>query len=369
MSGDHSSLAPSSASRWVHCPGSIQMAAAFPEDRTGNTAAEEGTAAHWVAQYAIGEGSWPEATTAPNGIAITEEMKGHLTSYVELVRSKSSLGIRLEDRLSAPDVHAQVWGTADAFAFDHNLKIGYLWDLKYGYRAIESFENWQLVAYAAGLMHQIGIDAVNWKFVLTIVQPRAFHREGVVRSWTATATQLGPLIRQLRVAAEEAMGNHPTATAGPHCKYCPAQYDCPASLNAAADAVETSETATPVGLTPAAMAFELRLLRRAQMNLENRLAAIEAQAMSEIRAGKIVPGWSIEHANGREEWVKSTEEVLAMGELFGVKLAKPDAITPAQARKAGMAADVVAQYSARKTGAAKLVPISTTAARKAFQNG
>jgi hypothetical protein len=307
------------------------------------------------------------------------EMVKHVKTYVsDIWRALNSggpterageLDFHVEHKFSLAGFGAELFGTCDCMLYKEATQTLYVWDLKYGDgKPVDIKDNKQMLYYALGAVQSLP-DRIIENIVLTIVQPRAFHREGVVRSWTATATQLGPLIRQLRVAAEEAMGNHPTATAGPHCKYCPAQYDCPASLNAAADAVETSETATPVGLTPAAMAFELRLLRRAQMNLENRLAAIEAQAMSEIRAGKIVPGWSIEHANGREEWVKSTEEVLAMGELFGVKLAKPDAITPAQARKAGMAADVVAQYSARKTGAAKLVPISTTAARKAFQNG
>ena len=89
--------------------------------------------------------------------------------------------------------------------------------------------------------------------------------------------------------------------------------------------------------------------------------------MALIQGGKSVPGWSIDHTVGREEWSKPASEVFALGQLFGVDLARPaEPITPAQARKAGVDATVISAYAKRKAGTAKLIKVDTTAARKAF---
>jgi len=75
----------------------------------------------------------------------------------------------------------------------------------------------------------------------------------------------------------------------------------------------------------------------------------------------------IEHSRGREFWNKPEAEILAIGEMFGVKLDKGVAlITPNAARKLGVDPSVVELYASRNTGAAKLVQIDTTDARKAF---
>ena len=49
MSNDHAPLAPSSAARWVQCPGSVVMSRAFP-DAGDSIEAAEGTSAHEMAK-------------------------------------------------------------------------------------------------------------------------------------------------------------------------------------------------------------------------------------------------------------------------------------------------------------------------------
>ena len=104
----------------------------------------------------------------------------------------------------------------------------------------------------------------------------------------------------------------------------------------------------------------------ARQLLESRITGLEAQIEAGLAGGVSIPGWSIERAPGREDWVKPVSEALVLGDLCGVTLAKPGAITPAQARKAGVPADLVAAYAARKPGTAKLIQISTDDARRAF---
>ena len=84
---DHSQLAPSSAFRWVRCPGSVSLSAQYPD--TGGIEADEGDAAHWLAAETFKRD--PEARpvdgeTAPNGVTVTDEMREGVALYVNDLR-------------------------------------------------------------------------------------------------------------------------------------------------------------------------------------------------------------------------------------------------------------------------------------------
>ena len=65
-------------------------------------------------------------------------------------------------------------------------------------------------------------------------------------------------------------------------------------------------------------------------------------------------------------WTKSAPEVLALGQLCGVSLAKPpEPITPTQAKKLVDPA-VLEMYSGRTRASLKLVPVDTVGTRKVF---
>lgn len=71
----------------------------------------------------------------------------------------------------------------------------------------------------------------------------------------------------------------------------------------------------------------------------------------------MLQGWMLEQGFGREAWTVTPEEVFALGDMMGVDLRKkPEAITPAQARKLGLDEDVSKAYSKRPPGEVKLVP-------------
>ena len=354
MSGDaHHPLAPSSAARWSRCPGSVRMAKMFPE-RHSTDAADEGTMAHtFAAAWLRGE----------RILADTAEMREGVERYTSSVQSVTPSPV-VEAAVPMPGIYQGMWGTADAYYLDHANRTAFLWDLKYGFGLVECFENWQLVCYAAGLMDMIGEGGHLWSFKLHIVQPRAYHREGPVRMWFTTGARIAALARDLRVAAEEAMGPDPQLHAGSWCKHCPARHDCPALQAAAADAMDEAYSAQVLNMPAAVAGRELRWLRAAQERMAARITGIEAVIEADIRAGKVVPGWTLQSGLGREKWTRPDREVLALGDLMGISLAT--AITPAQARKAGVDAAVLASYATRGPSEAKLVEVSTTQARKAF---
>lgn len=361
---EHAVLAPSSAYQWANCPGSVMLQRQYPEPEGENEAADEGSAAHYLASEYLKTGNW--ARGAFNGVPLTEEMQQHVKLFTDLAEAAGA-DRNIEQKVEISAIHAHCWGTADFFSINRDAKTVVLMDLKYGFGIIEAFENPQLLSYASGIFDLIGPDAIDYSFDLVIVQPRPWHREGPVRRWRIHGVEVANRARHMRVAAEEALGNNPRAVPGSWCKHCTGRHACSALRATTLDSVDMIREATPVELTAEGLAIELGLLKRAQSQLEMRLAGLEAQAMALIQGGKSVPGWGIDHTIGREEWAKPVKEVLALGDLFGVSLAKPvEPITPAQARKSGVEPTVIAAYAKRKPGTAKLVKIDTTAARKAF---
>lgn len=87
---EHAPLPPSSANCWVHCAGWRSLHSAFPDD--GDTVpAMEGTAAHWCFEEMF-EGRVPAVgATAPNGVAITDEMLDGAELFVDAVRAAQGL--------------------------------------------------------------------------------------------------------------------------------------------------------------------------------------------------------------------------------------------------------------------------------------
>ena len=371
---EHSRLQPSSAHRWVPCPGSVPLEAQYPEE--DGLEAQEGHAAHWLAAEMIqrGPGGAPVLVeVAPNGVPITEEMRDLVPVYVsDVLATKAKFGTRavnqIEHRIHATSVHPDNWGTADDVLYCNDTARIVIWDFKWGHGFVEVFENWQLLNYLAGVLDQLEHSGhADYEVTLRIVQPRSYHREGPIREWSFKASAARDYIRQLNASANEALGNDPSTVPGPHCKRCNARHACKANQAVALDVVDSSSDSTPHDLPPSALGRELSVLTRAREMLESRITGLQAQAEAEIRKGTQVPGWAIEHTVGREAWSVTAEEVATLGDMLGVKLSKgPEVVTPAQARKAGVDETIIAQYSSRKPGSSKLASVSIVSSRKAF---
>jgi hypothetical protein len=350
------------------------MCERFPE-RADSDVAREGTASHWVAsEVLVGRGAEPfTGRTAPNGVIITEEMVEGAKVYVEHVAARVLLpNMRhVEEKVAVKRVHpTECWGTPDCWFYDKAAGLLHVWDYKYGYGIVEPEDNWQLICYAAGVLDQVapgGVADQHIRVVLHIVQPRAFHRMGAARSWTVTAADLRGHVNQLEAAAAQALGAAPQCRSGEGCKYCSARHACPAAQQLAMLIADYVGGATPEVLSPGALAIELRTLQRAAAAVSARLTGLEAQAIALLRAGTGVPGWGMEAGKGRQTWSQPAAEIFALGDLMGVDLRAPAAaVTPVQARKAGLPDALVAAYSTVPETGIKLVPVDKTVAARVF---
>jgi hypothetical protein len=131
-------------------------------------------------------------------------------------------------------------------------------------------------------------------------------------------------------------------------------------------AIDVSARWQPLEMPPEGVALELNMIDIALERLKARQDGLTEQAKALIRGGKSVPGYALEAGQGRERWAKPVGEVIALGEMMDIALAKPGAITPKQAIKAGLPKEVVASYSETPSGEIKLVASETTQMRKVF---
>lgn len=362
---DHSRLSPSSAHRWVHCPGSIQMTEQFPD--TSGAAALEGEAAHWVGSEVLsGRGGDPfVGRTAPCGVVVTEEMVDAAKVYVAAVHSVTAAGKRaVEQSVTITRVHADCHGTPDCALTDDRGEL-HIFDLKYGYGVVEPWDNWQMICYAAGLT-QPSHQFVN----IHIVQPRPFHFDGPHRTWRVGVDILERFWVSLAASACESLSATPSLTSGDHCKYCSARHACPAARNVAMFAIDYTSRMRVEILSPEALATELRTVQRASEAIKFLLTGLESQAQGIFNNGGNVPGWTLQAGTGRQQWKVPVAEIIALSQVMGIELCKSvDTITPAQARKAGMPEDIVNMYSERQSGEKKLVPFNDVKISSVFGGG
>lgn len=369
---EHAILAPSSAARWVACPGSVAMSMLYPEPETPES--REGTAAHWVAYELFNEDTPEIGEIAPNGEVVTEEMVEGAILYCDAIRPALSLcpvGTRahIEERVDISYINAHNWGTPDLWFFNETSAELWIYDYKFGHGYVDAFENWQLIDYAAGILAELDVCGLYDQAIrvhITVVQPRSYHKDGPVRTWSIVASELRPYFNIITNQAAVALSNNPPCIPNDECEFCPGRHACNALQIEAYKAIKHSGRSVPVELSNDALALEAFILNRAKKRLDARLTGLEQQIESRIRGGQIVSGYAVEPSYGRETWAVPTAEVLALGNLFSVPVAKNDVITPNQAIKAGLDKSIVAQYTKRPSNGLKLIVDDGKLARKVF---
>lgn len=336
----------------------------------GGEDAAEGDAAHWVCTQAFGGAMPNEGAAAPNGRIVTSEMVDGATLWLQTIGQPAEHHY-VEHRLpGSARVHPQLnWGTPDYWDIGSTAKGTLLRviDYKYGHGYVDARENWQLVCYAALACDYAGISGLTDHRVhveLTIVQPRNYHRDGPVRTWSpGTAADLRGYVNILRAAAERAASPDPQATPGEHCRYCSGRHACEPLQRAAGHIADVAGSPMLVEPTARMLGRELRSLNRAAQLLDARRSALEEQAIARIRRGESIPHYALGQTRGREQWTLPADAVIAFGAAAEVDVSKPAVLTPAQARKAGMPADLVSAMSERAPGGLKLVDADDSAAR------
>lgn len=367
----HFPLSASAAARWVACAGSVNLCSLYPSEDTPKSL--EGTAAHWVASETLAGMTVPFGTITPNGIEVTEEMLDGADMYAANVLAVSRVGgkLHVEKTMGCHAIHSDCGGTPDAWHHDAgNITV---WDYKFGHGFVDVYENWQLIVYAAGILELLGVkngsgvDDQFFTFTFRIVQPRNYHRDGPIREWRVKACDLRAHFNILRAAAEKAwLRTDAQCTPNAECEHCSGRRACEALQQTGFKGMDFASGSTPLELTNAALGTELTLLNHYLARMEARKTGLEEMAASEIKAGGIVPGFTLNSTVGRLGWTKPVEEVIALGQMMGIDVSKAGVITPTQAIKAGLPDTLVAGYAGRPAGSLKLSIADEGKARRIF---
>lgn len=369
MSTAHSPLAPSSAHRWQPCPGSVPLEAAYPELEDSPEAAE-GTAAHHAGSEELLGRPVRVGARSPNGVVLTDDMVDGASLWVNdamtvcLEHGLPLEHLQVEQRVEMPRIHEQAYGTPDTWLYAEQAGTVYLWDFKYGHGTVEHVGNWQMICYMCGILDLLGIDGRNDQLLwcdMRIVQPRAHHRDGKVRSWRVRASDLRGYFNKLNAAAHEAMSAHPHTMSGPHCLHCKAAAHCGTLKRATWSAADYLGAAVAEELDADSASYELQLLEHIQELVKARLRARGADVEARLKRGERVADWTLEDTFGRKVWRDGeAETVLMLGDMLGVDLRKAATpITPLQSekllKKNGVDMSVIDEYSHTPRTGVKLV--------------
>ena len=180
--GNHALLGASSAHRWLICPPIARLEEQF-KDR-GSSFAEEGTAAHELAELALAKRFKLMATRSVNtklkkfrseNSYYDQSMEDYVEAYCDLVEERvnyyQDAVVELEQKVDFTKWVPEGFGTSDVVVLaDNTIEII---DLKYGKGVpVDAYLNPQLMLYALGAVDKYDIIYEFETVRMTIVQPR-----------------------------------------------------------------------------------------------------------------------------------------------------------------------------------------------------
>lgn len=290
-------LRPSSMYRWFECPGSVRLSEGI--EQTTSVAAQEGTAAHALAEKCLLLGEKPEYYLGQiiEGVEVTGEMVDAVRVYVNLVRSESG---RPEAKLSFDGIS----GTADFLRIDEGQVT--VVDFKYGKGlAVEVERNKQLMFYA------LAASGGQRNVIIVIVQPRCPHPDGPIRYAEYTREEMQAFREELRAAvkrvakADKAKDITKHLKEGDHCRFCPAAATCPKLKAIATDAAKKV-------FTEASRADDLAEALRLVAVLKPWIKSVEDTALAQAKSGNTLPGYALQPTYSNRRWIDEPSVIKAV---------------------------------------------------------
>jgi hypothetical protein len=304
------------------------------------------------------------------------EMKTAIQIYVETIQRHIdyekvfyNFEEKLKAKVSFKNLH--ISGTPDAYVFNPDLKKLFVFDFKTGFGVIDPVENWQLIIYTLLILKKLDrlgmINDFNFIVDLVIVQPRAYHPDGPIRSWSINYDQLMQYSKKLIEVCTEIDAGRYVSRVGSWCHYCRALHECKVAAVVAGKAMDASGEAMTFDLTPSQLSFELTHTEDALRILTQRFKALQEFVISQIQKGVTIPGWELSSGRGTLSWNKSVKEVINMANTIGINVKKPEAIvTPRQAETLGLDPAIVKHYTYTREGKLRLRKIDPDAGIKMF---
>lgn len=354
----HSELSPSSAHRWLTCHASVALSRGVVEQESA--AAQEGTLAHALLEHRLTHGDVPEGAYTDEMVEGSEVVLSYLGTREEEFEiwpeTKVSFGSLLPDG---------TFGTSDVILWYPESRTLEVIDYKFGRGVVvDPEENEQMTLYAIGALVTQKLPAPK-AVVLTIIQPRAYHEKGPVRSWVTDMRYLVEFGTRVREAVPQIYGNDPQYNPSEEaCRFCPGAFKCPALKKLAVERAmaEFEPIADDGELKDLADSLDVsRLLRVWQ-------TAVEDHALRLALSGQTIPGYKLVEGQSRRKWIDENKVIeFFRSKKIPAKIFMPPSLIGIPAaekvlKKRKVDPSVLKDYVVKPEGKKKLAPVSDSRA-------
>lgn len=349
------SISLSSANIWGvpdGCPGYVKMSRQIPDVSGISVAMKEGIMAHGYAKDVLEKG-WLDADMPRD---MPDDIYECVKMYTGYCNDISTCCI---DTAVAMEINGEHFSGACDFSCWKEDTYEFV-SFTTGHSPVNAVENYELIAHA--FLHSELLEQIkSLKIKLTVVQPRAYHPDGPIRTWETTIAELEPYFETLKTKAAEALSDNPSYNSGAHCRHCPGRHTCKAALDGGAKLYEASAHGDIQALTPEAMGVQLGVVKRCRSHLDAIITGLEENIKHSLKNAKPVPGWVLQPTKKHAKWTKPMDEVLRLGDELGFNFKQPTKpITPTQAiaklSKLKIDPAVISGYSKKEDGPDALVP-------------
>lgn len=382
--GKHSPIGASSCERWYNCPGSIPRSVGKPN--RGSIYAAEGTVAHGLGEDLIRGKITKSALYDREGeivkcgefdVVISDEMiEGAILYFDTLaevlkefsaVEKPAPVVWKCEEPIHLLSVDEDAWGTCD-FAIWRKGDRLVIVDFKFGQRLVDAVNNKQMMYYAVGMMDV----AAGWAFdevELKIVQPRARHADGPVRSWVIKPAQLKQFAAELKEKIALTRSPNAPVAAGDWCKYCPAAGECSEQYKTIQAGVHADfgvipngaiePTAEAIRLLPSVDTLSLDAVGKALAYEDIVLAwfgALKDRARASLEAGVAVPGHKLVRKKTNRKFKDEAEVKAKYEPLLGDAIYKPRELQGITWFEKKIGKDAMAALTMKPEGALTVAP-------------
>lgn len=294
---EHALLSPSGSHRWMHCTPSARLEENLPESTS--SAAEEGTVAHELAEYALDmylKGEYLpllDELPTPKHIAknkyYSSEMDKYVTDYIcyvcDLYETQEGAEMHIERKFDLTSYVPECFGSCDCDIVGE--KVLSIIDLKYGKGVqVDAKDNSQLMMYALGVLRSL--SPKRQAEIETVRMHIAQVRLGNYSVFEMTARDLTHWgIHVLRPTAEKAWAGQGETKVGSHCKFCKFKAQCRAQKEALVNEFETHRETKALTLDEIG-----DILSKSDM-FTDWLASVKTFAMQAATRGEKVKGWKL----------------------------------------------------------------------------
>lgn len=355
----HSPLGASSAERWMNCSGSVALIKALelPESDEEDWR-RDGICAHEAAAHCLEHDldAWEAVGMEFHEHKVDEEIAVAIQVYIDHCRPMiervhglwGQYGV--ETRIRIPE-HRKGYGTTDFWALYSEPRISMkpgtvpygvndgsediildVDDYKHGQGIVVDVDgNPQVLYYAYGVLARLADQHID-KVRLRIIQPRAFHPDGVIRTWETTPAFIRDWAAEELIPAMLRTEMDNDLKPGDWCRFCPAKLVCPV-LTGLFGAAMAADPKQIVQFNDASLAKTYQYVQAVKFYLK----ALEEEVFRRLNGGAELEGLKLVHKRANRIWHDGAREA-AIARFGDAALSIPDLKSPAEIEKLGTAA-------------------------------